>query len=58
MATEQGLYAQVFMLCCRDLKISEVNENKMKIDIISKVSLKDHTNGLILILIGLKKLLA
>ena len=52
---EQGLYAQVVMLCRKDLKIVEANKNKMTLNSSSKVRLQDHSIGLIFILIGLKK---
>ena len=58
MATEQGSYAQLVMLCRKDLNITEENENKMSINSSSKVSLQNHSVGLILVLVGLKKLLA
>ena len=57
MATEQGLYAQVIMLSKKDLKITEAKK-KTKINSSSMVSLQDHSVGLILILIGLRKFLA
>ena len=56
MAMEQGLYAQVVMLRRKDLNITEQNKNEMMINSSSRVSLQNHSVGLILILIGLKKI--
>ena len=53
---EQGLYAQVVMLCQNDLKITEEHRNEDKFNF--RVSLQDNRVGLILILIGLEKNLA
>ena len=58
METEQGLYAQVVMLRRKDLKTTEANKNKMELNSSSKVSMQYYSVGLILILIGLKELLA
>ena len=58
MSVEQGLYAKVVMLCRKNLKITGANKNKMKINSSSRVSLKDHSVGLILVFIGLKKILS
>ena len=58
MPMEQVLDAQVVMLHRKYLKITEANKNKIKLNSTSKVSLHDHSVGLILILVGLKKMLA
>ena len=55
---EQGLYAQVVMLCQKYLKIIEENKIKMRKKSISRVRLQDHSVCLILILIALKKISA
>ena len=56
--TEQGLYTQVVMLPGKDLNISKYNRNKNKINISYRVSQKYRSVGLILILIGLRTILA
>ena len=48
MAMEQGLYAQVIMLCRKYLKLVETDGGEMKLNSISKVGLQDHNVGLIL----------
>ena len=58
MATEQGLYAQVVMLFRKDLKITEENIIKVKINSSCRTSLQHHSVGQILILIVLKFVLA
>ena len=58
MATEKGLYAQVFMLRRKYLKITGKNKNKMKLNPSSKASLQDHSVGLTLIFITFKKISA
>ena len=58
MAMEKGLYAQVVMLHRNHLKITEESKNKMKINSSSRARLQDHSVGLILVLIILKKTLA
>ena len=55
---KQGLYAQFFILSQNSLKIIEVNRNKMKKNSSSRVRLQDPRVGLVLILIGLKEILA
>ena len=57
MATEQVLYAQVFMLFRKDLNITEANKNKIRINSSSRVSLQDHSVVLVFIFIRLKKCL-
>ena len=58
MEIQQGLYAQVVMICQKDLKITEANGNKLKINSSSMISVQDHSVGSILIFIVLKKSLA
>ena len=55
MEMEQGLQAQVVMLHREYLKITEENKNKTRINSSSRVSLQDHSVGLILILILSRK---
>ena len=55
---EQVLYAQVVMLLGKDFKITEANKNKNGVNSSSKVSLQDHSVGLILVFIGLNKTVA
>ena len=55
---EQALYAQVFMPRQKDLNITEENRTKNGDNSSSGVSIQDHSVGLILILIGLRKILA
>ena len=52
MAMEQVLYAQVAMLLRKDLKSTRKNKNKIKLNSSSKVSLQDHSIGLMFIMIG------
>ena len=58
MDVEQDLYSQLVMLLRKDLKITEEKKIKMKIDSSYRVSLKDHSVGLVLVLNGLRKILA
>ena len=53
MAMEQELYSQVVVIRREDLKFTEANKNKMKLNSSSKFSLKYHRVGLILVFIVL-----
>ena len=54
MAVEQVIYSQVVVLHPKDFKSLKQIVNKMKINPSSKVSLQDHSVGLILTVIGLE----
>ena len=54
MAIEQGSYTQVIMLHRKDLKFVATDKKKFKLNLSFKVNMKDHNDGLILNLIGLK----
>ena len=55
MATEQGLYAQVFMICRRNL--DDIKEKYKTKHLTSKGNQQEQSIGLILIMSGWKKIL-
>ena len=55
---EQDIYAQVFKICQKHLKITQANKDKMRVNSSSKVRLQDHSIGLVLVLFELKNILA
>ena len=54
MSMEHGLYAQVIMLCWKDLEFVATDRIKMKLNSSLKVNRRDYNVGLILTFIGLK----
>ena len=58
MSTDQGLYAQVVILCRKYLKLTKEIKIKMELNSSFKISVQDHRIGLIMILVLLRKFLA